>query len=298
MPELRPDPRTGSWTIVAPDRAGRSPGACPFCEGREHRTPPEVWRAPAEGGGWLVRVVPDKHPLLCPGVVPNPGRPATPTGHHEIVVESPKHDWDPADGDDTHVAAVLRAYQVRSLALRGRLGPGTGIVVAYRNHHGDTAAAGHHPHSHVAALPYLPPPASRGRTAVLPGLSGGPRTVARTASMIATVPYAPSADYETWIRPMRPHPDFAGAPREVVAETATLLRRVLSGMRRVLRGGPYSYVLAGPPYGTEPAAGSSWYLRVLPAPPVDGFRLGTGIAVVELTPEDAATRLRAALPRA
>jgi len=58
MPELRQDPFTRSWVIVAPQRAARPnqlrphqalatpqprfDPACPFCPGREAETPPEL----------------------------------------------------------------------------------------------------------------------------------------------------------------------------------------------------------------------------------------------------------------
>lgn len=53
MPELRKDPIVGRWVILAPDRAKRPEdfssefratrgGFCPFCEGHEETTPPEI----------------------------------------------------------------------------------------------------------------------------------------------------------------------------------------------------------------------------------------------------------------
>ncbi|HEY3247927.1 MAG TPA: galactose-1-phosphate uridylyltransferase, partial [bacterium] len=55
MPELRKDPITRRWVIIATERAARptdfphdeiAPNdmeKCPFCEGREDRTPPEIF---------------------------------------------------------------------------------------------------------------------------------------------------------------------------------------------------------------------------------------------------------------
>ena len=74
MSELRKDPVTGRWVIISTERRKRpsdfrlesvtiAPDAgCPFCEGREDRTPPEVFAvAPAgrqpDTPGWLVRVL-------------------------------------------------------------------------------------------------------------------------------------------------------------------------------------------------------------------------------------------------
>lgn len=85
-PELRRDPVTGRWALVAPGRAGRPitlAGAgpqcrtstervpCPFCAGEEHDTPNEVYalRQPGtapNGPGWRLRVVPNKFPAVRP----------------------------------------------------------------------------------------------------------------------------------------------------------------------------------------------------------------------------------------
>ena len=80
MPELRKDPVTGRWVIIATDRAKRpsdfirqpvtptGQGVCPFDYGNEHKTPPEILAYRDSGSrdqpGWRVRVVPNKFPVL------------------------------------------------------------------------------------------------------------------------------------------------------------------------------------------------------------------------------------------
>jgi UDPglucose--hexose-1-phosphate uridylyltransferase len=97
-PEVRIDQLTGLRTILAPGRAERpdafAPAAarrppdavetCPFCEGREDRTPPEVWADRPGGGGsntpgWTARAVPNLYPVVGeappgPGTAGNPSR--------------------------------------------------------------------------------------------------------------------------------------------------------------------------------------------------------------------------------
>lgn len=80
-PELRIDQLSGLPAILAPGRADRpegfvtrasepkGPDGCPFCEGREERTPPEVYATRPGGGapdtgGWTTRVVPNLYPAL------------------------------------------------------------------------------------------------------------------------------------------------------------------------------------------------------------------------------------------
>lgn len=84
MGELRKDPATDEWVILAPARASRpraskppAPEAeaaaphptvqpdCPFCPGNEHRTPPTIAREPEdEGTRWQVRVFANLFPVV------------------------------------------------------------------------------------------------------------------------------------------------------------------------------------------------------------------------------------------
>jgi len=86
-PELRIDQLTGLRAILAPGRADRpdqfraaasasdpevaaaKAASCPFCAGREERTPPELYALRPQGGepdspGWKTRVVPNLYPAL------------------------------------------------------------------------------------------------------------------------------------------------------------------------------------------------------------------------------------------
>ena len=93
-PAFRIDQLTGLRAVLAPGRAERpdafepprhdpSPDAaerCPFCEGREGRTPPEVWARRPGGGapdspGWTQRSVPNLYPLLGEPVAVGGARP-------------------------------------------------------------------------------------------------------------------------------------------------------------------------------------------------------------------------------
>src|SRR4051812_43267790 len=114
--DLRTDPLSGRLVVVAPNRR-RRPGAsaglidepteaeldeCPFCEGREDRTPPESFRI---GGAatWTVRVVPNLYPAF---------------ERQEVVVHSPRHVRTFAELDDHEVAALAEAWQGRRAGAR------------------------------------------------------------------------------------------------------------------------------------------------------------------------------------
>jgi UDPglucose--hexose-1-phosphate uridylyltransferase len=91
-PELRCDPVTRRWVLIAPERARRPIALsdagprhrttgertpCPFCPGQEHETPNEVlaYRDPGSapnGPGWRLRVVPNKFPAVRPNATAAP----------------------------------------------------------------------------------------------------------------------------------------------------------------------------------------------------------------------------------
>ena len=116
MPELRRDPVIGRWVIISTERAKRPDQfrsilvekeelvggeKCPFCEGNERLTPPEITaiRRPgnhANGPGWDIRVIPSISPLLqIEGNLDRHGHGMydlmNARGAHEIVIESPQH---------------------------------------------------------------------------------------------------------------------------------------------------------------------------------------------------------------
>src|SRR5581483_783294 len=112
LPELRKDPITGRWVIIATGRARRpgdfirqpvpppKGGVCPFDYGNEHKTPPEVLAYRNSGGrdepGWRVRVVPSKFPVLgIEGELTRQGEgmydKMNGVGAHEIIIETPDH---------------------------------------------------------------------------------------------------------------------------------------------------------------------------------------------------------------
>jgi len=332
MSELRRDPFTRAWVAIAPERDERpqhtgaaptpTPRAaapdphCPFCPGHERDTPGELWCQPAPtGDGWAVRVVPNLYPVLegrerpagrytsglhtwCDGV-----------GSHEVVIESPAHDWDLADGDDAAVANVLRAYRARHLALRTRR---PGVVLPFRNHGPAAGTSLPHPHSQIVATPIVPLrlrqlfDVARGyyddhgsclytdETAA--ELADGQRVVAATEHIAALAPYAARAPYETWIVPRHHQASFAEASEQVLAEAATLLHRLLAALRDVLGDVPYNYALISAPNGEESTAYFAWHLQLTPRlAAMAGFEIGSGIAVNPVPPEHAAACLRHAL---
>ncbi|MGK3206759.1 galactose-1-phosphate uridylyltransferase [Amycolatopsis sp. MEPSY49] len=294
--ELRWNAETEDWTILAPGRGGRphrvAQAACPFCPGTQD-TPPETWRLPGDGPGWRVRAVPNRYAL---------------SDKHEIVIESPRHDWDLATGTEEEVADVLGAWQHRHRALR----PSAAQVVVFRNHGPAAGISLDHPHSQVAGLPVLSAGTRReletarahhrdhGRRLadeqLEATLNDGKRIVFTDDHVIAYTPFAQVAAYEVRIVPHRAHADFAAATAEEIRATAGCLGAVLAALRAELGDPAYNVVVRTAPRDYESAPFLAWSLQVVPRLEIPaGLELATGVPVTTVTPEHAATRLRTAV---
>ena len=327
--ELRQDPTTRDWVVIAPGRRYRphtltdssrqeTPSQqCPFCPGQEHETPPEVWRLPMPDGGWRVRVVPNRFPTLAPngtphrvintaGFVSMPG-----VGRHEVIIESPDHNADLARAVNADVRAVLEGYRARYNALRHGSG---GVIVIFRNHGSAAGTSLAHPHSQIMATPVVPIQIRHRFEVAMQHyddmgtclyvdlmereLRDGRRIVLETPHFVAFQPYASAMPFETWIMPRGPHPCFGDATDAMLDELAPIVRSVLAGLANVLDDPDYNAVLQSAPIGDEHREYFVWHLRVLPRIAVPaGFELGSGMAVNPSLPEEAAATLRAAVAR-
>jgi UDPglucose--hexose-1-phosphate uridylyltransferase len=176
LPELRKDPITGRWVIVAVDRAMRptdfireqavptSGHFCPFCPGPEQKTPPEVLAYRPGGGrpneaGWTLRVVPTKFPALrVEGELNRQGEglydKMNGVGAHEVVIETPDHMLTHGDLTEKQVEDVFWAFRDRILDLRKdtRLR----YIIVFKNHGAGAGATLEHTHSQIIALPVVP----------------------------------------------------------------------------------------------------------------------------------------------
>jgi UDPglucose--hexose-1-phosphate uridylyltransferase len=99
--------RPGAWLPEIEPATDEELERCPFCGGREDRTPPETLRL---GDPWRVRVVPNLYPAF---------------ERQEVVIHSPEHLRSFAGLDDDQVALIAQAWEERAapfaLINEGRL---------------------------------------------------------------------------------------------------------------------------------------------------------------------------------
>lgn len=324
MPEIRKDPLTGRPVIVAAERAkrpqpsGASHGSpCPFCAGNEAMTPPEVfaYRDPGslpDAPGWSVRVVPNKYPALVDERVGSSSRRGVyesmpGLGVHEVIIESPQHVVNAAELSEKQLAAVLRGYRERMLALRkdGRWRS----VLIYKNQGAPAGATLEHVHSQIVALPEVPELIraevdgaknyyeAEGRCLycelVRRESAGASRLVAENEQWIVFCPFAARFPFESWIMPKAHAPFFEQTSDGDLAGLARCLRDTLARLERVLDNRSFNYIIHSHPAGDSAAVSYHWHIEILPKLiHAAGFEWGSGMFINPLAPEEAAGLLR------
>jgi len=337
MPELRRDPITGEWVIIASERskrpsdfAGHSPGreeqdaeTCPFCPGNENMTPPEImaFRQPGSqrnGPGWWVRVIPNKYPALgIEGDLNKVGKGMydwmNGVGAHEVIVETPEHDKQPAFLDTRQIEDVLWAYRARYLDLKKD--PRLKYILVFRNYGRVAGASLNHPHSQLVATPMIPGVVGeelegarrymeyRDRCVFCDMLrqeaEEKQRLVAENEHFIAFEPYAAKCPFETWLLPKQHAASFAAISAEEQTSFAAILGETLRRLHVCLDDPPYNYNIHTAPCDTDDQDDFHWHLSISPRLTIAaGFEMGTGIYINVTSPEVAAEELREIDPEA
>ncbi|MFH1856502.1 MAG: galactose-1-phosphate uridylyltransferase [Candidatus Omnitrophota bacterium] len=338
MGELRKDPILGRWVIIATERAQR-PNAfakkekaaevdiskCPFCEGKEGMTPPEIYSLRNPGTkpnepGWGVRVVPNKFPAC--GIDIDLRRKGfglhdmmTNFGAHEVVIESPDHYKEIKDHSVEKISDIISVLQQRVEDLhkdqRFR------YILIFKNKGKEAGASLLHPHHQIIGLPITP-------KRVREELQGAQfyfklkercifcdlieqeeateeRIVYKNEHFIAFCPYAARFPFEMWILPRDHSLDFYGEKaKEKNRYLADMMKVVLGKLDKVLKDPDYNYIVHAAPnrfprsgYWYTIAEDYHWHIELFPKlTKVAGFEWGSGFFINPLAPEMAAKYLR------
>ena len=277
--------------MVAPGRS-RRPGAqgrttriadaatCPFCEGHEDMTPPEVQAfgrpegAAPDSPGWTVRVVPNKFPAL-------PGQ--------EVVIHGPAHVLSFAELPAGVLETTAEAWRARRAAHADAAW--TAVAV----NEGPAAGASlDHSHSQIVPLPEIPPLVQAQAEALSDecalcwalGVEDA-RTVRHAGGLRTIAPGWSRFAYELWIAP------DAHAAEPGWEELATALADAVRRLRAVVGTDlAWNCVVYAAPAGLDRW---HWHAEVWPRLTVPAAaELGAGLWINIVDPDVAATELRAA----
>jgi len=322
MSQLRLDPLTGRWVVIASERSDRpfaflprslpvegEPGrACPFCPGREDWTPPAL-ETYGPGGKWLVRVVPNLFPAFdgnAPMVVTHLGpvfTQAPASGIHEVLVLSPDHQSTWADLSEAHAGLVMAA--IRDRMEEHTSVPGLRYSQAVVNNGREAGASLEHPHGQLLSMPFVPGEAAE-ELAGFARFQGncllcavadaeediGHRVVYADERVVVVCPFWSGTPYQLLLIPREHDPHLYRAATSDLAAAGRAIQLSLSGLRSRIGDVAYNVMFHSAPFRVS--SDFHWHAHVLPKVTTrGGFELGSGVLINVMAPERAADELRA-----
>ncbi len=304
MPEMRQDPATKQWVIIATERAKRPEDYprnsekkeypqykenCPFCPGNEAMTPPEEIAYRYAGTepnteGWWVRVIPNLFAALEPngdsGRTQENGffRKMKGVGKHEVVIESPLHNATIGTMDVKQIEEILLIYRNRfnELSQDSRFQ----FVKIFRNHGKAAGRSLVHPHSQLIATPIVPLHIRHRLEEAMRYYDDNgecvfcrmmeeeaeceKRVVLETEEFLAFEPFASSAPFETWIMPKKHAATYGNISVDDAKKLANVLSRVMKRLHDGLDDPDYNYMIHTAPFKNADENWYHWFIRIAP----------------------------------
>ena len=312
MSEFRKDPLHNKWVLFVPERSKR-PHAffkvreeggredktdCPFCEGRENLTPPEIdsFRTHGKAGepGWLVRVFSNKYPALSKEkkirtVVDKKSYLEEGYGFHEVVAETPSHNKDIYNMTKDEIVLILKMYRKRDSVLKEK--KNVKSIFVFKNHGREAGASLLHSDSQILALPIVPPfieeetvLIAKSKKCIYCGLieealSDG-RVLLDKGGFIVFAPYASRYTYQLLLLPKEHASLFEETGDEQLVNLAGVLKEVFERYRKLFGNVPFNYFL-----NTFSIHKGHWNIQIIPKLTIPaGFEKGTGIFINPVLP--------------
>jgi len=340
MRELRRDPIIGRWVIIATERAKRpsdfvipptsaSPAKakdCPFCEGHESMTPPEVFalresNTKPNKPGWSIRVVPsisgfldtksdlDRHGKgvydLMNGI-----------GAHEIVIMTPEHGIDGRKLLDKQLESIVEVVVQRMKELRKDSRFKHALI--FQNH--GLVAGGSklgHLHLQLISTPVTPKRVKEELAGakryfdykdrcvfcdmIKQEIKEDKRVISSRDGFLAINPFCSRFPFETWILPEKHSCDFDTMEKPDMLGLGNMFKEVFYRMFKTLGDFPYNAILHTAPfrrsrkkaYWETIESDFHWHVEIMPRlTRIAGFEWGSGFYINSMPPEEACKFLK------
>lgn len=283
--ELRQDPITEKWVVIAPGRgkrpddfaADRKKHAfdakkipkyrddCPFCNLGKFTQEPDVLRLPDDRDHWRVHIFGNKYPAFKPHDElrhwnTGPYRSAEAVGFHEILATKNHNDFGGYASED------LLALEMEALVLRYRqlqVKPSVNYIQIIKNQGPEAGGSLEHPHHQIFTVPVLPSDIKdllhgterfakknneRAFTKILEfEHSEGKRIVWQNDDFTVFCPFASRVPYETWVIPNSSNPHFESIDPPQQKSLAAALRQALGRIAVGLNNPAYNYYIHSAP---------------------------------------------------
>ncbi len=336
MSEIRYDKLHHKYVIIAPERLHRpnidqkcdtlktDTKNCPFCEGHEDFTPPEIFALrenEPNQRGWRTRVVPNLYKAVQieePNTSQREGffEHFNGFGAHEIIIETPCHNCTFVSLSKEEIFDYLHTVTARieDLSKDKRLV----WLHIFKNSGKSAGASQQHPHTQLIALPIMPQStldflkrnhnyySIHGRGLVEDMIHNEReakiRIIEESDTFAAYCPYASFFSFEVIIAPVKVIPNLSRCSKKELLELAKLLKNVFGRLQRQL--GRFDYNLSfhiapvnenfeNEKYLKDMERNFTFYIRIMPRIyTLAGFEISAETAINCIEPETCAKLLR------
>ncbi|MEA3306768.1 MAG: galactose-1-phosphate uridylyltransferase [Elusimicrobiota bacterium] len=328
MPEIRRDPVSGRWTIVASSRNERpsdfamgkiseSKKNCPFCPGNEDQTPPETYSVKSsKKNAWRLRVVPNKFPALVSsdGIenLESGGlyKKMDGLGVHEVIIETPDHFKQMHEMEEETIAEVFKCFVARIKEIKKD--KKIKYIMIFKNYGRHAGASLAHPHSQLIAMPMVPMRVANELEGaetyfsqksscvfcdiIKEELAFKKRIVQENDSFIAINPYASRFTFETWILPKKHLSHLENTEEKCFENLAGVLKSTLQKINHSLGETAYNILIHTMPAQEDASPFYHWHIEIMPKfSHMAGFEWGTGFYINTVAPEKAAEILNSGI---
>jgi len=334
--QLRRNLITGNWAIIVMDQINlenlitpksktkSAVSNCQFCEGNEKMTPPEIMALRRDGfginaGGWRVRVIPDKNPVLqIYGDLNNRAWGIYDVldgiGAHEIVIETPHHDETLADLNEDRITEVFWTYKERILDLKQDTR--FRYILVHKNMGEAVGPTADHSYSFVIGSPITP---KRVKDELINSrdyfnykercifcdiihqeLRDKERIVLEDGIFVGLTPFASSRPFEVWILPQK-HETFFELNQNL-RPLARMIKEILQRISKLLNNPNYIMAIHSGPnlqagnrrgYWRTLERDYHWHIEITPQlRTYSSFEASSGFPINSVPPEKAAELLR------
>lgn len=259
---------------------------------------------------WFAQIISNKNPALetdyeiCPQTkILGPYSNMNAVGFHEIVITR-DHRRSIAKLTEAEIETLIFAYKSRYLSLANE--KCLKYILIFHNSGKEAGASVNHPHSQIMALPIIPPDVVRSLNghnlyfeknkkcahceALKWELETNKRIIYKNSDFVALCPYASHFNFEIRIFPTKHKSKFEEITESEIKSLADIFKNVFGKIYDKLSNPPYNFFIHTAPVNY--IYDYHWHIEILPRFSIwGGMELGTGIEVIVISPEKAASIL-------
>jgi len=321
--QLRQDPVSGDWIVIAPGRAKKHIAkkqkrlkapikTCPFENPQAGGNAEPVLLYEGKND-WALQIVPNKNPAFTPkDICPKISRSGPysiieGTGHHDIIITR-DHDKNFQNLGVSDANLVFKAFKERYKILAQD--KCSSYVFIFHNWGPRAGATVYHPHYQMISIPVIPPDVQHSLSGSLAYFKKqkkcvhceminwekkiNRRIIFENKGAIVFTPFVSREPFELRVFPKNHLPYFEETSEKDLGFVIEALQKALAKIEKKLGDPDYNFFIhTAPVLGKKNHKHYHWHIEIQPKISVSaGIELGTGIEITVVDPDEAAKILK------